>query len=348
MERKYGRASFGVFGFFLPLVLFLSIKAEAFEEKKSGMNFGLKLTGGMGVLLNSGGDLEKVRLGTVDHYSDLGSLPGYSSYVNWDKRIFLPALEADLIFQMSPYFGIGIGSGYLTFRSQGNYGAALRQGLFVSPNSYFTDFNEDFHEDYKLRAIPIRMSLYGYIPHGSWNLYGHAGAGYYFGHLTDDITINLAITGNIFSPTAPDQRVEDTADAQILEDVKKNALGFDGGLGVGYKLGDGIEFGVECFARYVEFSGWSGSLKLSSVAREKRWTAGLGWSSEVTTRDSSEETGLLYYFESNDSNLNKNYGAIKVSQDKPSDSSIRNVREASINLNALGIVFTIRLYFNLK
>lgn len=347
MDKRHGRGSFGVFVFSLILVLFFGIEGEASEEQKSGMNFGLKLTGGIGLLWNGGGDLEKARQGTVDYFTDLGTLPGYSSYSYWDKKPFLPAIEADLIFQLGPHLGIGVGSGYLTFRSQGTFGIMLRQGFYVAPSSYFTEMKMDYHQDYKLRAVPIRMSLYGYIPWGRWNFCGHAGVGYYFGHLTDDVTVKLAGTGNIFSPTSPDLRNELTGDAEISEDVKKNALGFDGGLGVAYKFGPGIEFGFEFFARSVEFSGWSGSMKGSSVSREKHWTSGLGWSSETTTTDSSEVTGVLYYSENKNSDLNKYYGEMGVSEDKPAGLDLRNVREASLNLNALGIVFTLRFYFTL-
>jgi hypothetical protein len=295
MENHYRRTSFRAFGVLILSILCLTLQAMASEEQKSGMNISLKLTGGMGFLWNAGGDLEKARQGTVDYFSDLGSLPGYSSYAYWDKKPFLPALEADIIFQLSPHFGIGVGSGYLTFRSQGTYGVMLREGFYVAPSSYFSETKMDYHQDYKFRAVPVRMSLYGYIPSGPWNFYGHAGIGYYFGHLTDDATVNLAAAGDIFSPMAPDQRNELTGKAEISEDVKKNALGFDGGIGVAYKFGPGIEFGFEFFARAVEFSGWNGSSKASMVSREKHWTSGLGWSSETTTTEFDDVTGLLYY-----------------------------------------------------
>jgi hypothetical protein len=330
---------------FFALAIF-TVNALAQDEQKSGFTIGLKFNGGIGFLLDGGGDLEKTRQGIVDYHYDLGGMRGYTGYSDWGKKPTLAAFDGDLVFQFGKTFGIGIGSGYLWYRSQGSYGDTIAIAQAAGADTITVNASTSSIRNYKLTAIPIKLSLFAAFPMGRWNLYGRAGAGYYFGHLTSEMSSDVAMTEQLLSPTQPDVRGDITGRIEVAEDSKVNAVGFHGGLGLEYRLAPAIALGIECFGRIVDFSGWSGTRSQSTEARIRLWREGVGWYSDQTTTTTESVAGRLYYAEYRDANLNKYYGDMGIQETKPFGLDIQNSREAKINLNAVGLVFSIRFYFN--
>jgi hypothetical protein len=328
----------------LSALLLLVLGARA-QGSKHGLALGLKLNGGMGFLLDGGGDLENFRLATVDYNLARGRLPYYTGHAKWDKVPTLPAIEGEFIFQIGRSFGIGVGSGYITYRSRGEYGYDINQTQLVGTATYIAQGMVNNTSDYQLTAVPIKLSFYGFIPSGRWNLYGRAGLGYYFGHLKNDMTSDATLYEQLLSPTQPDVGGDITARSEGTEDSRRNAFGIHGGLGVEYRLGS-VSFGLECFGRWAEFVGWSGDFSRSIAMRMRTWKEGIGWLPEQNINTTDSGSGKLYYYESLDSDLDRYYGQMMISEEKPFGLSIKNSREAQIDLNTLGLVFSVRFHFN--
>jgi hypothetical protein len=329
---------------FLFLIV-LSAFALSAQEKKSGLTLSLKLNGGIGLLLDGGGDLETNRQQMVAYVTALGRQPHYTGQANWDKTSTLPALDGELVFQFGRSFGIGIGSGWVNVRSRGtlNYSVAVTQPIGL--DTYTADEKSNTAFDYKLTAIPIKISFYGFLPMGRWSAFGRAGIGYYFGHLTRAMTQDATLNEQLLSTMNPDIRGTLTARVEGNEDSKVNALGFHGGLGLEYRTGV-VAFGVECFGRFAQFSGWSGSSNESDQARIRIWKEGIGWLPDQILDETHSVSGKLYYSEQYDSSLNGYFGRMAILQNKPFGVDIRNSREARININTIGLVFSVRFYFN--
>jgi hypothetical protein len=78
----------------------------------------------------------------------------------------------------------------------------------------------------------------------------------------------------------------------------------------------------------------------------RTWKEGTGWLPDEYYETTEVESGKLYFYESLDSELNRYFGQMMISEEKPFGLSLRNSREAKINLNTLGLVFSIRFHFN--
>jgi hypothetical protein len=326
-------------------VTVLSAFALGAQEKSSGLTLSLKLNGGIGFLLDGGGDLESFRQQMVAYVQALGTQPHYTSQANWDKEPTFPALDGELVFQFGRSFGIGIGSGWVNVRSRGTlkYGVAVTQP--VGPDTLNIEQDSVASYDYKLTAIPIKLSFYGFLPLGRLSLVGRAGIGYYFGRLTNAGSGDYTMTEELLTLTNHDVRGVLTGRDVSSEESKTNAFGFHGGLGLEYRTGV-VAFGLECFGRFAQFSGWSGSFNETDQARIRIWKEGIGWLPDQIMDDAHSVSGKLYYSEKFDSLLNGYYARLEILADKPFGVDIRNSREANINLNAIGFVFSVRFVFN--
>jgi hypothetical protein len=326
-------------------VFILSASALSAQEKKSGLTLSLMLNGGVGFLLDGGGDLEQYRQQITDYHLALSRLPHHTGQTDWAEKSTLPALDGELVFQFGRSFGIGIGSGLISVRSKGTYGYTYAYTQPLGTDTYILDQKVNDSEDYKLTAIPLKVSFYGYLPLGRLNAYARAGLGYYFGRLTNAMTEDASVSEQLLSTINPDVRGDFTVRMEGTEEAKVNALGFHGGLGLEYRTGV-VAFGLECFGRWAQFSGWSGSLNELIEARFRVWKEGSGWQPDQLVNATVSENGKLYYAEYLDSDLNSYYGRMRISKDKPFGLDIRNSREASINLNTIGLVFSVRFIFN--
>ena len=347
MRQKSKRGRGSVLVLLLSAVALFATAGRAAEEpQKTGPTVGFKLSGGIGFTLNGGGDLETYRKGMIDLYNDVGTLDYFTGNNNWKKMGTIPHYEFDLIFHLNERFGIGIGTGYIQASSRGDYGFTYDQTGSESWGTFTQAGVAKNTEDFKISAIPIRLSLYLTFPSDRWTFYGYAGAGFYLGKFshkyTYDFSYNYADSSTIYL----DEKQEITSSEVWDESAKKNSLGFHGGLGLEYRIGSGLSLGLELFGRFVNFSGWEGDVKMTSSSRERDWREDLGWYFDQSSSDSSSSSGKLWYYESQDADLGKYYPQMNM-WGTPSGSTYRNVRDAAINLNAFGVAVTLKVYFNL-
>lgn len=140
----------------------------------------------------------------------------------------------DLIYQITPSLGIGVGAGYL--RS-----AADSLATFTE-----TDMSIDITTSVKLSAVPIRLGLFLDIPMGgTLNLTANAGAAYYAGLKFD------ATQGLEYSPTSWSRM-------NVIGTKRNGAdIGFHGSLGLEYKFSTMMGFFVEAVGRYAKLKNFT-------------------------------------------------------------------------------------------
>ena len=137
---------------------------------------------------------------------------------------------ADLIYQISPAIGIGVGAGY------------MRNSADSVANYVIDVFDVDVLAGSTITAIPIRLGLFFAFPlGGKLSLTANAGAAYYAG-LKFDAMQGLDYPDGtwLHMDVAGSQR--GSAD-----------IGFHGSLGVEYKLSPMMGFFVEVLGRYASF-----------------------------------------------------------------------------------------------
>lgn len=137
---------------------------------------------------------------------------------------------ADLIYQISPALGIGLGVGYMRNSSES-------VGTWAYETNEYT-----LSAAPTLTAMPIRLGLFLTVPIGpKLDLIANAGAAYYMG---------LKFEGT--------QYEEDAAGywkIMIIEASERSGadIGFHGSLGFEYKLSPKLGFLVEAVGRYAKF-----------------------------------------------------------------------------------------------
>ena len=138
---------------------------------------------------------------------------------------------ADLIYQITPRIGLGLGAGF------------MRNSSHSLGNWTYVDDDVDITVDSTLSAIPIRLGVFFTVPVGGrLNLTADVGAAYYLG-LKLDATQRL-----------------DFADASWMEmsvgstEAGSSNIGFHGSLGFEYKLSQMMGLFVEAAGRYAKLS----------------------------------------------------------------------------------------------
>lgn len=320
------------------------------QTRTSGKGFSLKFSGGMGYFLDGGGDLENLRLARTAFYQELKSVPAYTkTWANWKKMSQAPNFDAELIYHFSENFGIGIGTGYLTVRSKGDYGHNYQTEGSAWFGTFTMEDDISYQREYKITAIPVKLNFHFYFPAGDLNFYAYAGASYYFAKLTHTFISDATNTVSTFSSIFDNTKDEITERDVVTENAKPSrnkALGFQGGLGLELKLMSHLALGLEFYGRYANFSSWSGDFKETFTQRRREWNEAEGWVSDETTQDNFSETGPLWYYESYSEDLGKYFGQMFIWQNKPEDLFSQNARHAKINLNAVGVALSLRFFFN--
>jgi hypothetical protein len=207
---------------FLALFVFLPTASKA-----AGLT--IRLYSGGNYL--QGGDLNGGLNGWTDYWKASYRESGYPNQAGSFNPVHLGFLGGgDLIFQLSPRFGIGLGAEYfeaaksstLTFQS-------------TSSNLTWTIMG-------KASALPAKASLFYFIPLGrNVTLSVHGGIGYYWAQ--------TRLESHLMS-TAP---VID-----YLIDAKAKGLGYHGGLGLEWKLFPKVNFLIEAVGRYASLTGFEG------------------------------------------------------------------------------------------
>lgn len=148
----------------------------------------------------------------------LGTAEGGYSPVHWGYNF-----GADVIYQITPRFGVGVGAGYMR-NSEGSLMTLVTETSTITLSGTPT-----------LSAVPIRLGVFLTIPvAGKIDLTADAGATYYAG-LKFDATQRLEFAADnweVMSARASRSSVSDN-------------LGFQGSLGFEYKISPRMGFFVE-------------------------------------------------------------------------------------------------------
>lgn len=319
--------------------------------KKSGIGLNLSLSGGMGYFLDGGGDLELTRQGRENYTTDIAALTGFAtatSTFNWNKLSFSPNFNVDLFLTISPNLGIGFGSGYITASSKGDYSFSIGQENIPEWwGSYDILQNIERSRDYKITAIPLNVNLYLFLPMNSIVLSAKAGVGYYLGKMKHDDIFTYTENYEDVSWYYLNWKYIWTIEGTTIEEATCKAIGLNGSLGLDFKLSPNISFGAEVFGRLVNFKNWQGDCTYTETDTFKEWIEGFGWFPDDIIKTSESGSGTLWHYKSKIDLTNATYDYMWLEESKPSDPDYSDIREAAINLNALGIQLSLKFHFDL-
>ena len=236
----------------------------------------MKLTGGFGYFF--GGDIERGIKGMYEKKSDFLSSQGFILDDSPESFHIDTEFTGDLIIDITPNLGIGVGSGYIHAKN----------------NSILTFYKEAL--SYKLdqmasvpeiRVIPFRVGLFFSIPiHRLFNISFSGGTGIY-------------LAKYIYSMASTWEDIND-----IGHVANAAGLGFHGSIGLELNLHRRAVFLIECKGRYAKLSNFKGT------ATTLEWGAPFagGYRETMTT----VEEGSLYYLEDN------GYPGLVISKEIPS------------------------------
>jgi hypothetical protein len=180
----------------------------------------LKLTGGVSRLFGGGGDLSLFREDTIARYE---ATPGYQLDWTWRELNAIPEYEADLIYQFSKMFGIGLGVGYVKVTSVGD---------FTQTGGGLTN---QIKEEFEIQTLPVRLNLFYQSSFKFVRFYAYGGLAYYSGNLTRSRTPgDLSITAS------------------------SETIGGQGGLGLGWDFSRFLAVAFELSGKIAEFNMWRG------------------------------------------------------------------------------------------
>ena len=138
---------------------------------------------------------------------------------------------ADLVFQFTPNIGVGFGAGYLRSSKSSHMTLSDETDELILTGTP------------KLSAIPLRLAVFLTLPlGGKFNLTADAGAAYYAA-LKFDATQRIEFAADDW------QEMSLSANRSSLSDN----LGFQGSLGLEYKLSPKMGFFIEAVGRYARF-----------------------------------------------------------------------------------------------
>lgn len=204
------------------LVLILLLPRLSKAEK-----FGVKLSGGMNYLLV--GDPNASLKGLADFLKDQASLGDDIPEGEFKKIRFGLNLEGDVIFYLTPRFGISLGSGYIYGMKGGDINKIISGG-------------QTFTKEVKVSAIPVRLGVYYSLPLSSrTRFFLNGGVSYYFAKWSE--AYRNEWSGGWFT---------------TIQEAKASGIGFQGGVGFELNLVSHIAIVFEGQGRYAKIGGFEG------------------------------------------------------------------------------------------
>jgi hypothetical protein len=165
------------------------------------------------------------------------------------------------------------------------------------------------------QVIPLRLSGCYFFELGQkMTAYAKAGIGYYFGRMTYTFRTEETLLG-----VSLWEQNEGEATA--------SGLGFHAGLGLEYSLSATFALFIEAAGRYVNLKEWSVENNSS------------------TASGGEHETGIFWYGEELDSALGKYYATLQVSEEKPTNPGLRNVKEAAVGFSGFALKAGLKISF---
>jgi len=250
------------------------------------------------------GDLGEVMDGLNSQLADLAATVGLANPDDVENVNWGFDFEGEFVFSLSKNFGVGLGVGYMERKKDSL--AVLELEPLISGS---------FSWEPKYSAIPINLSGYYYLPISSkMNAFLKAGIGYYSAKITFKTRQELKLLG---SPNEWDQN-----DGE----AKDNGFGFHGGLGFEYKITESISLYAEGIGRYANFKNWDVDNTYSD-------------SSGYTLR----ESGTFWYVEEYEEQTGKYYPSLHLSEQKPSDPGLRNIKKAEIDFSGFSFRIGVKI-----
>ncbi|MBN2199038.1 MAG: outer membrane beta-barrel protein [Candidatus Aminicenantes bacterium] len=226
-----------ILSFILAACLSVSAFASPADETGPGVRTGLRLYGGLSTM--NGGDFNTGLRGWLDLWAHAGSLWGVRTDVEGSPGGWATSVGADVLFPLTSWLSFGMGAGWVSGRADcrsvadGNGDVVpTTQNIEMSP-----------------RALPVRAGFFGRIPlSGRLALGLNAGASYYY----------VAQAQAVYRRDWEDYWEED------LFDLKSSGWGYDGGLGLEFRMSRHVAVFFEGQARRARFSKFFGTLDRSS------------------------------------------------------------------------------------
>jgi hypothetical protein len=190
----------------------------------------LKLTGGIARLFGGGGDLSLFRDDTIARYN---AVPGYQLDWSWKELTAIPEYDADLVYQFSKMFGIGLGIGYIKVTSNGD---------FTQTGGGRTN---QIAEKFEIKTLPVRLNLFYQSSFKFVRFYAYGGLSYYAADLT---------------------RSRTPGDLNIT--ASSETFGGQGGLGLGWDISRFLTLAFELSGKIAEFKLWRGDETSPGAAAE--------------------------------------------------------------------------------
>lgn len=174
-------------------------------------------------------------------------------------------------------------------------------------------FTETLTHDTKISAIPLKLSAYYFLPVSSKaSVYLNAGLGYYLAKFSDDYRHEWDGYWEV---------IKQTADG--------GNFGLHGGIGFEYSMTQFLSLVIETGGRYAKISRFEGYYDYKN---SNNWA--------------DYYKGTLYYYEFDLTWMGLDwYPEVKISDQKPSSPSIRNVHKASIDFSGFTLGAGIKIRF---
>lgn len=253
----------------------------------------------------SAGDINTIIDSHNALFEETASCLGLNKKGNFKKINWGPDLEGEFIFHLKENIGIGLSSGYILRKASSK--------VILNYESIYYNITQFQPE---ISAVPVKLSFYYFHPvFSKARLFVRCGIGIYLGQMNYSMDMDETILGfNYLSETKGD--------------VTANGIGLHGGIGMEYPLRNNIFVFFEGKGRYVGLRNWKGQeIFLCS-----------GYESEI-------RSGTLWYYEIFNEDLGKSYSNIRLLEEKPTGSSLKNVREFSVSLSGISFSAGIRIRF---
>jgi hypothetical protein len=216
---------------------------------------------------------------------------------------------ADIIFQLTPNIGVGIGAGYLQ--------SSKTSQMAISMGS--TEYN--LTGTPKLSAMPIRLAAFFTLPLGEkLSITADAGAAIYAG-LKFDARQRLDL-----SNATESMWLEMSLKASRTS--LSGNLGFQGSLGIDYAFAQNMGFFIEAVARYANFKNFDNATGIS----------------EESVSGPQTDVGKIY-LETNTYASLGTWSMFIVSAEPPTPDEYTEYREPKFNLSGISLQAGIRIRF---
>ena len=328
--------------------LAVAFVASSAAPGAAALKLSLKISGGAAMLLDGAGDLDRFRQGQKALADDWARDDFRTATFNWKKMSTVPELGGEVILHVSPKLGIGLGVGYLAARAKADYATHYNQSWSLAWGDFVETETYAVKRDIRAWAIPISLNLHVLTRlSGRFNFTAQAGVAYYLGKLkqTCDVTDNYFYGYD--SDDYYDQKAYYDESATTTDTAACNTFGFQGAAGLEMLLTPALSVGFEIYGRYVDFKGFKGDSNYTATSRERFWHEVFGWWYDETTTSADSETGGLYYWEWRSNYYNRDYATLGIREEAPAGPGVRGARRATINMNRVGVLITLRYRFDL-